>query len=409
MELVAENHALSLSKGYKQTEVGLIPSDWEIFELNDLIDPNRSIRYGIVQPGKFDPNGRFMVRGQDYSFGWVDPNQMFRVSPEVEERYKNARLTGADIILTIVGAGTGKLEVVPNWLDGSNITQTTARIAIDRSKADSNYCKFYFQTAAGKTQINLYIKGAAQPGLNIRDVRSFLIPLPPTKGEQTAIATALSDADILISSLEKLIAKKCNIKQGAMQNLLSSTGSDGKPKEGWEEKTVGEISKVGRGRVISHKEIDLAIEKKYPVYSSQTTNNGIMGNIDTYDFDGEYVTWTTDGENAGTVFYRNGKFNCTNVCGTIKLIKDNALFVSMLLGNTTAKYVSRNLANPKLMNDPMKRIEIILPPIEEQTRIATILSDMDGEISALETKLEKYRNVKLGMMQNLLTGKIRLK
>src|SRR6266699_6847833 len=134
--------------------------------------------------------------------------------------------------------------------------------------------------------------------------------------------------------------------------------------EDWGVKKIGEISEVGRGRVISHREISASLYSMYPVYSSQTFNNGIMGYIDAYDFEGEYVTWTTDGVNAGTVFYRNGKFNCTNVCGTIKLKKDNPKFVAMILNKITPKYVSRNLANPKLMNDSLKKIKIPLPPFD---------------------------------------------
>ena len=133
-----------------------------------------------------------------------------------------------------------------------------------------------------------------------------------------------------------------------------------------------------------------------------------MGYIDTYDFEGEYVTWTTDGEKAGTIFHRTGKFNCTNVCGTIKLYVDNPKFISYILGIISPKHVSRNLANPKLMNEPMKNIEIPLPPLSEQERIATILSDMDAEIEALEQQLGKARHIKQGMMQELLTGRTRL-
>ena len=84
----------------------------------------------------------------------------------------------------------------------------------------------------------------------------------------------------------------------------------------WNQVFVSEICHIGRGRVISKTEIE---ENKgtFPVYSSQTLHNGVMGYLNTYDFDGEVVTWTTDGVNAGTVFYRTGKFNCTNVCGTL--------------------------------------------------------------------------------------------
>jgi type I restriction enzyme S subunit len=134
-----------------------------------------------------------------------------------------------------------------------------------------------------------------------------------------------------------------------------------------------------------------------------------MGYIDTFDFDGEYVTWTTDGANAGTVFCRNGKFNCTNVCGTIKLKSYNHFFVARVLARIAPRHVSRHLGNPKLMNDVMKRIKIPLAPTQaEQDAIATILSNMDAEIAELESKLAKSRQIKQGMMQELLTGRIRL-
>ena len=134
-----------------------------------------------------------------------------------------------------------------------------------------------------------------------------------------------------------------------------------------------------------------------------------MGYIDTFDFEGEYVTWTTDGANAGTVFYRNGRFNCTNVCGTIKLKKDNAFFVSKVLAGFAPRFVSRNLGNPKLMNDVTKRISIPLPPtIEEQRAIAAALSDVEALIGTLEQLIAKKRDLKQAAMQQLLTGQRRL-
>lgn len=208
--------------------------------------------------------------------------------------------------------------------------------------------------------------------------------------------------DALISQTEKLIDKKKAIKQGAMQELL-------KPKEGWVTVKIRDIAKVGRGRVISQNEIAKSLNKSYPVYSSQTSNNGIMGYIDTYDFQGEYITWTTDGEKAGTVFHRKGKFNCTNVCGTIKLKEGNPRFIHYVLANEAPKHVSRNLANPKLMNEPMKNIEITIPNnIEEQNSISNTIYDLVTELSMLEVKLQKFKQQKQGMMQVLLTGKIRL-
>ena len=89
--------------------------------------------------------------------------------------------------------------------------------------------------------------------------------------------------------------------------------------DSWEQFKIKDIASIGRGRVISSIEISQQENPLYPVYSSQTSNEGIMGYLDNFMFEGEYISWTTDGANAGTVFYRNGKFNCTNVCGLLKL------------------------------------------------------------------------------------------
>ncbi|WP_313241182.1 restriction endonuclease subunit S [Stutzerimonas kunmingensis] len=177
----------------------------------------------------------------------------------------------------------------------------------------------------------------------------------------------------------------------------------------WICRPIGEIAYVGRGRVISHREISRALSPIYPVYSSQTSNNGVMGYLDTYDFEGDYVTWTTDGVNAGTVFYRSGKFNCTNVCGTIKPIQQNTLYVALALSQCTGRYVSRNLANPKLMNDVMKQVAIALPPsVDEQYEIANAITKSDELIISLELLIAKKRDIQQAAMQQLLTGQRRL-
>jgi type I restriction enzyme, S subunit len=179
--------------------------------------------------------------------------------------------------------------------------------------------------------------------------------------------------------------------------------------EDWSVTKLEDIAILGRGRVISHREIDSSSNSLYPVYSSQTLNNGVMGYIDTYDFEGEYLTWTTDGVNAGAVFYRNGRFNCTNVCGTIKLKKHDARFVAYVLGTKTRKYVATNLANPKLMNNVTKMIPFPIPTnIDEQLAIATALNDVDDLITSLDKLIAKKRLIKQGVMQELLTGKTRL-
>ena len=206
---------------FKQSHVGAIPEDWGLVPLVELVDPGRSIRYGIVQPGDYDPQGRFMIRGQDYSEvkGWAKPSEVFRVSPKIEERYRNARVKTGDLIMTIVGY-CGHVEIVPAWLDAANLTQTTARIAIRPDRAVSAYCKYVLLSPIGRNQVAAYIKGAAQPGLNCGDLEQFFITLPSIP-EQAAIASSLSAMDEEIIVLEEKMAKARMIKQGMMQELLT--------------------------------------------------------------------------------------------------------------------------------------------------------------------------------------------
>ena len=172
--------------------LGDVPQHWSVSQLRWLVRLGKTITYGIVQPGEPDPSGRFMVRGQDYSSGWAKPETLFRVSDAIEAPYKRSRLSAGDIVMTIVGAGVGNVAIVPGWLDGANITQTTARIAVDPTKSDAEFIAFVLQGPVGRQNVDLHVKGAAQPGLNLEHVRIFLVPVPPLE-EQRAIASAIRD------------------------------------------------------------------------------------------------------------------------------------------------------------------------------------------------------------------------
>ncbi|MDL2231150.1 restriction endonuclease subunit S [Porphyromonadaceae bacterium OttesenSCG-928-L07] len=170
----------------------------------------------------------------------------------------------------------------------------------------------------------------------------------------------------------------------------------------WEQFQIADIASIGRGRVISSVEISKQRNPEYPVYSSQTSNNGIMGYLDSYDFEGKYVTWTTDGANAGTVFYRNGKFNCTNVCGTLKINQNhNPYFVALCLNLIAKKYVSTNLANPKLMNNVMASVKLSLPTLQEQNRVAKLFVILTNKIHCENSILEALHKEKNYFLQQM--------
>lgn len=171
----------------------------------------------------------------------------------------------------------------------------------------------------------------------------------------------------------------------------------------WTTCIIQDIAEIGRGRVISSVEIDRQKNPLYPVYSSQTSNNGIMGYLDNYMFDGEYITWTTDGANAGTVFYRKGKFNCTNVCGTLKIqSKFDCYFVSLVLQQATQKYVSSNLANPKLMNNTMASIKIRMPNIETQKQLSKVFQTLDSCLLVHQRTCKMYQSEKQYLLRQML-------
>ncbi|MBO5452678.1 MAG: restriction endonuclease subunit S [Clostridia bacterium] len=174
--------------------------------------------------------------------------------------------------------------------------------------------------------------------------------------------------------------------------------------EGVEYKTIADVCDISRGQVISKDYIRDNVGD-YPVYSSQTENNGELGKISTYMFDGEYLTWTTDGANAGTVFYRNGKFSVTNVCGLLKVKTDDLItaFLYYALSIEAHKHVNSGMGNPKLMSNVMSRIKIPVPPLEVQSEIVRILNNfteltaeltdkLTAELTARKKQYEHYRD-----------------
>jgi type I restriction enzyme S subunit len=370
---------MKVTAGYKQTEVGVIPADWETKRLGDAL----TICHGKSQKHIEDNAGAYPILATGGEIGRTD-------------HY----LCGKPSVL--IGR-KGTIDK-PQYMDQPFWTVDTLFYSDIHDTYSAKFIYYVFCMIDWRS----YNEASGVPSLNARTIEQISFDCP-TLAEQQAIANALSDVDALVASLDALIAKKRDLKQAAMQQLLTGKtrlqGFSGK----WETATIGEIATVGRGRVISHYEISKSRSPQYPVYSSQTSNNGTMGYIDNYEFEGNYITWTTDGANAGTIFARSGRFNCTNVCGTIKLHQGDHRYIASTLACVAKKHVSYHLGNPKLMNDIMKRIKIYFTSNEaEQLAIAEVLSDMDAELTELEQRRDKTIALKQGMMQELLTGRTRL-
>ena len=229
--------------------------------------------------------------------------------------------------------------------------------------------------------------------ISANEVRKIQVSVP-TDVEQQKIAGLLSLIDERIATQNKIIEDLKKLKSAISLKMLHS--------DSWEQFKIQDIASIGRGRVISSVEISQQENPLYPVYSSQTSNDGIMGYLDDFMFEGEYISWTTDGANAGTVFYRNGKFNCTNVCGLLKLKKGfDAHFVSLVLAEATRMYVSTNLANPKLVNNTMGNIQIRLPKLEEQKRISVVFRKLHGLLETHNSLIIKYSKQKQYLLSQM--------
>ena len=340
----------------------------------------------------YKSEGHSFVRSQNVGWGHLQLDDIAFIDKETHLRQKNTELQLDDVLLNITGASIGRSALVNKQIAGGNVNQHVCIIRTKDNLVPAFLCNFLLSNH-GQKQIDSFQAGGNRQGLNFEQIRSIKITIPSTK-EQTKIATLLHLIDERIATQNKIIEDLKKLKSAISLKMLHS--------DSWEQFKIQDIASIGRGRVISSVEISQQENPLYPVYSSQTSNDGIMGYLDDFMFEGEYISWTTDGANAGTVFYRNGKFNCTNVCGLLKLKKGfDAHFVSLVLAEATRMYVSTNLANPKLMNNTMGNIQIRLPKLEEQKRISIVFRKLHGLLETHNSLIIKYSKQKQYLLSQM--------
>jgi type I restriction enzyme S subunit len=382
---------MEIQEGFKQTAVGDIPSDWEVTKLKSIVSKL------VDNRGKTPPYSKNEVIEliETVSISFVNQHPDYSkvtkyVSKYTFENWFRDHPKKEDILVSTVGEYSGSTAL----MNETRGTVAQNLIAVRVKNVVSAYIFHWTRSSCYKKQLDQVMMSHAQPSLRVPWLLNFQIPLSPTKAEQTAIATALNDADALITQLEKLIAKKRAIKQGAMQELL-------KPKDGWELKKLGEILKVRHGK--SQKEV-AADNGVFPILAS----GGVIGRAKTFLYDKPSVLIGRKGT-IDEPQYMDTPFWSVDTLFYTEINREYDPKFIFYMFNLIDWY-SYNEASgvPSLNAKTIELIEKQFPKFEEQTRIAQILSDMDVEIEALEKKLEKYKMIKQGMMQNLLTGKIRL-
>lgn len=177
------------------------------------------ITYGIVQPGDYDPNGIILVRGQDYLQGW-GKKEFFKVSPGLSDRYKRSLIKPKDVLICIAGANTGDSSITPKWISNANITQTTARVRADTDIISPEFLLEFTKSRVGRERLMNYVKGSAQPGLNLSDIEKVVIPIPGND-QQQRISNSMDSLKKLVLSSRTKEDYLNQIKKGLSSDLLS--------------------------------------------------------------------------------------------------------------------------------------------------------------------------------------------
>ena len=371
---------MELKKGYKRTEVGVIPENWEVTKIENVL----SIYTGSknTQDKIMDGKYPFYVRSQK-----VERINSFSFECE-------AVLTAGD------GVGTGKIF---HYINGKFEVHQRVYVMSDFiNEIAPLFFYSYFKNTFYERISQMTAKSSVD-SVRREMIADMLIPLPPLP-EQKAIARVLSDTDTLIQTLQKKINKKRAIKQGTMQQLL-------KPKEGWERKKLGEVVEFmdNLRKPIKSRDRE-GMKGDYPYYGA----SGIIDFVNSYLFDDDLILLGEDGENILSrnlplAFKVSGKIWVNNHAHVLKPRTGYHIdYLTEYLESLDYSLLNSGTAQPKLNKKSCSNILIKSPSFSEQKRIATILSDMDTEIEKLEQKLSKYKSIKQGLMQNLLTGKIRL-
>lgn len=402
-----------VAEGYKNTEIGVIPEDWKtprLMELTDIISggtPSTKISEywgGDIQwmnSGELNLRRVFEVEGRITKIGL--------------ENSATKLIPNKCVLVGLAGQGKTRGTVAINYIPLCTNQSIAAILPSNELNEEFLYQNLDLRY---KELRSLSTGEGGRGGLNLTLLKNLIIPLPPLS-EQNAIATALSDADALISATERLIAKKKAIKQGSMQELL-------KPKEGWEEKTLEEDFDIIKGQGLSKSKLDehgklecILYGELFTTYkelirevnSKTNSEEGIMSKFGDILFPGSTTTVGIDLAKCSTILANNVMIGGDIIVLRKKQKHINPEFIVYYL-NIKCKYKiaakTKGVTIYHLHGKDLSDIKISYPDYQEQTRIATILSDMDAEISLLEQKLEKQKQIKQGMMQSLLTGKIRL-
>lgn len=419
-----------VKSGYKVTEAGVIPKDWEVRTLQDIC--REQITYGIVQCGPHIPNGVPYIRVSDMDSDQLSTDGMLRTSKEIANKFLRSTVKSGDIVYALRGK-LGEVRLIPSELDGANLTQGTARLA-PKENINSIYLLWSLREENFLKRSELEAKGSTFREITLADLRRLTIPVPLPK-EQTLIASTLFDMAALLSSLDQLIAKKRDIQQATMQQLLTGQrrlpGFSGE----WEAKRLGDHLSFLKNGTNSRAELSTEGDVHYLHYGDIHGSQHLLLNpaktsmpclprdkakrldrLENGDLVFADASEDLNGVGKSVEVQLPASMDLVSGLHTIAVRFDKKVmadgFKAYLQFIPTFRSHLRQLAaGTKVYATNRAHIasaELKIPGTEEQAAIASILADMETELAVLEERRNKARQLKQGMMQELLTGRIRL-
>jgi type I restriction enzyme S subunit len=416
---------VDVRRGYRRTEIGVIPKDWQIAQLGEKVT---KVGSGLTPTGGmrvYRQEGRPFLRSQNVGWGNLLLDDVVFIDDETHATFRDTEINAGDVLLNITGASIGRSAVADVRVERGNVNQHVCIIRTSQTELHPRFLNYFLMSAEGQRQIDSFQAGGNRQGLNFAQVRSFRLPLPGI-AEQWAIAEVLRDADAGIESLEELLAKKRQIKEGAMQELL-------RPKEGDSVRPLGDVSSL-KGRIgwQGLKQAEFTGNDEEPfLITGMNFKDGAIRWEDVYHVSerrysmapdiqlrADDVLMTKDGT-IGKVLYVDsipypGKASLNShllLFRPIGASYDPKYLYYQLTSRRFREFIEQRKSGTTffgLSQAAIAAYPVVLPPLEEQVRRATILSDMDGAIACQEVKAGKARQVKQGMMQEFLTGQIRL-
>lgn len=368
-------------------------------ELNDEFGAAQSIHYGDVLI-KYDE----VLDVSKESLSYIEKQS-------IADKFKTSYLQNGDVIIadTAEDETVGKCTEIEGLTNQKVISGLHTMPVRSNRKFASGFLGFYLNSTAYHDQLKPLMQGIKVTSISKGTMQDTVVKFPLDLKEQEQIGIYFSGIDHLITLHQRKLEKLKIIKKSMLENCFPKNGEKA-PKirfsgfsDDWEQRKVYEMFKVTRGYVLPATDTseEISDEMPYPVYSSQTKDNGLMGYYRDYLYE-DAITWTTDGANAGTVNFRDGKFYCTNVCGVLLSDKIEAnKAIAEALNNVAKKYVSY-VGNPKLMNNVMVDIQITIPTSrEERNHISSYFSNLDHLITLHQSKLEKLKMIKKSMLETM--------